>query len=128
MGYATRVVFESNPIRGDSIRFDSDSNCSHITTSRQDREEGDDGEAHSPWKWRRRARKGRSVVHKSMEDNSGAVVVANPEALAQLLKQVRTGPAVPVALWPLKTLEPSSLSWSQFTLEAEAEEAVVAGS
>lgn len=34
-------------------------------------------------------RKGRSVVHKSLEDNYGAVVVANHEALAQVLDQVR---------------------------------------
>lgn len=33
-------------------------------------------------------RKGRSVVHKNLEDNYGAVVVANHEALAQVLEQV----------------------------------------
>lgn len=33
-------------------------------------------------------RKGRSVVHKNLEDNYGAVVVANHEALAQVLDQV----------------------------------------
>lgn len=32
--------------------------------------------------------KSRSVVHKSLEDNYGAVVVANHEALTQLLEQV----------------------------------------
>lgn len=37
---------------------------------------------------RLRMRKGRSVVHKSLEDNYGAVVVANHEALAQVLDQV----------------------------------------
>lgn len=33
-------------------------------------------------------RKGRSVVHKTIEDNYTAVVVANHEALAQVLDQV----------------------------------------
>lgn len=35
-----------------------------------------------------RVRKGRSVVHKNLEDNYGAVVIANHEALAQVLEQV----------------------------------------
>lgn len=34
-------------------------------------------------------RKGRSVVHKTIEDNYSAVVGANHEALAQVLEQVR---------------------------------------
>ena len=33
-------------------------------------------------------RGGRSVVHKNLEDNYGAVISANHEALAQLLEQV----------------------------------------
>lgn len=37
---------------------------------------------------RLRMRKGRSVVHKTIEDNYSAVVVANHEALAQVLEQV----------------------------------------
>ncbi|KAJ6646522.1 hypothetical protein Bhyg_01734 [Pseudolycoriella hygida] len=36
---------------------------------------------------RLRMRKGRSVVHKNLEDNYGAVVIANHEALAQVLEQ-----------------------------------------
>lgn len=40
---------------------------------------------------RLRMRKGRSVVHKNLEDNYGAVIVANHEALAQVLDQVRVG-------------------------------------
>ena len=35
-------------------------------------------------------RKGRSVVHKNLEDNYGAVISANHEALAQILEQVKT--------------------------------------
>uniref|UniRef100_A0A1B0FEI8 Uncharacterized protein n=1 Tax=Glossina morsitans morsitans TaxID=37546 RepID=A0A1B0FEI8_GLOMM len=38
---------------------------------------------------RLRMRKGRSVVHKTIEDNYSAVVGANHEALAQVLEQVR---------------------------------------
>ena len=41
-------------------------------------------------------RRGRSVVHKNLEDNYGAVITANHEALAQILEQVRT-----LALFPL---------------------------
>lgn len=33
-------------------------------------------------------RNGRSVVHKNLEDNYGAVISANHEALAQILEQV----------------------------------------
>jgi hypothetical protein len=43
-----------------------------------------------PWKTSKlRLRKGRSVVHKNLEDNYGAVIVANHEALAQVLEQVK---------------------------------------
>lgn len=37
---------------------------------------------------RLRQRRGRTIVHRSLEDNYGAVVVANHEALAQFLEQV----------------------------------------
>ncbi|XP_037910726.1 uncharacterized protein LOC119651284 isoform X2 [Hermetia illucens] len=50
---------------------------------------------------RLRMRKGRSVVHKSIEDNYNAVIVANHEALAQVLEQLQQQPAVPIALRPL---------------------------
>jgi hypothetical protein len=55
---------------------------------------GDDESEWSPasghtWKKSKlRSRKGRSVVHKNLEDNYGAVIVANHEALAQVLEQV----------------------------------------
>ena len=38
---------------------------------------------------RLRMRKGRSVVHTNLEDNYSAVIVANHEALAQVLDQVK---------------------------------------
>lgn len=41
---------------------------------------------------RLRQRRGRSIVHRSLEDNYGAVVVANHEALAQFLDQVFSPP------------------------------------
>ena len=34
-------------------------------------------------------RRGRAVVHKNLEDNYGAVISANHEALAQILEQVK---------------------------------------
>lgn len=37
---------------------------------------------------RLRQRRGRSIVHRSLEDNYGAVIVANHEALAQFLERV----------------------------------------
>jgi hypothetical protein len=39
---------------------------------------------------RLRMRKGRSVVHTNLEDNYSAVIVANHEALVQVLDQVRS--------------------------------------
>lgn len=77
-------------------------------------EEGDDQEGEADVKWRSgRVRKGRCVVHKSMEENYDAVVGANLEALAQLLEQIRAGPAVPTSLRPLRTA--SDLTWTDFT-------------
>lgn len=67
-----------------------------------------------PWKTSRlRLRKGRSIVHKSLEDNYGAVVVANHEALAQVLEQVNLGAVVAPALRGLKTAV--NLRWTDFT-------------
>lgn len=40
---------------------------------------------------RLRMRKGRSVLHTNLEDNYSAVIVANHEALAQVLDQVICG-------------------------------------
>lgn len=44
--------------------------------------------AHNGRTYKLRSRKGRSIVHKNLEDNYGAVVVANHEALAQVLENV----------------------------------------
>ncbi|XP_046662500.1 uncharacterized protein LOC124355407 [Homalodisca vitripennis] len=63
----------------------------------------------------------RSVVHKNLEDNYGAVVVANHEALTQLLEQVNQGPAVPASLRAIKTQ--SGLQWTDFTVESGGEAA-----
>lgn len=49
----------------------------------------DDQEWNTPNKTHKlRSRKGRSIVHKNLEDNYGAVVVANHEALVQVLENV----------------------------------------
>nr|CAD7455924.1 unnamed protein product [Timema tahoe] len=64
-----------------------------------------------------RLRKGRSIVHKNLEDNYGAVIVANHEALAQVLEQLNQGPPVPMALRPLKTMV--NLRWTDFLVPDE---------
>lgn len=60
----------------------------HISQAGDDASEWSPASGHS-WKTNKlRLRKGRSVVHKNLEDNYGAVIVANHEALAQVLEQV----------------------------------------
>uniref|UniRef100_A0A8D8QAL4 Uncharacterized protein n=1 Tax=Cacopsylla melanoneura TaxID=428564 RepID=A0A8D8QAL4_9HEMI len=50
----------------------------------------EEGSEEDGWKGgtRVRVRRSRNVVHKTLEDNYGAVVIANHEALAQVLEQV----------------------------------------
>ncbi|XP_076296037.1 uncharacterized protein LOC143216652 isoform X1 [Lasioglossum baleicum] len=55
---------------------------------------------------RLRQRRGRSIVHRSLEDNYGAVVVANHEALAQFLEQLNQTPQVSTGLRALKNTNP----------------------
>lgn len=55
---------------------------------------------------RLRKRRGRSIVHRSLEDNYGAVVVANHEALAQLLEQLNQASPLSLGLRCLKTASP----------------------
>ncbi|GJQ86222.1 hypothetical protein Trydic_g8923 [Trypoxylus dichotomus] len=63
-----------------------------------------------------RSRKGRSIVHKNLEDNYGAVVVANHEALAQVLENIQQNNTIQPALRGLKTA--SNLRWSDFTIKS----------
>ncbi|KAK9737181.1 hypothetical protein QE152_g10884 [Popillia japonica] len=63
-----------------------------------------------------RSRKGRSIVHKNLEDNYGAVVVANHEALAQVLENIQQNSAIQPALRGLKTA--SNLCWNDFTIKS----------
>ncbi|EDV44372.1 uncharacterized protein Dana_GF16048 [Drosophila ananassae] len=72
---------------------------------------------------RLRMRKGRSVVHKTIEDNYTAVVVANHEALAQVLDQLQQTPAVPAALRPLANA--INLRYEDFTILEGAQAFVV---
>lgn len=62
-----------------------------------------------------RSRKGRSIVHKNLEDNYGAVIVANHEALAQVLENIQQTVHIPTALRGLKTT--SNLRWSDFSIK-----------
>ncbi|XP_068086010.1 uncharacterized protein [Anabrus simplex] len=72
---------------------------------------------------RLKLRKGRSVVHTSLEDNYGAVIVANHEALSQVLEQVNMGTTIPVALRGLKTAV--NLCWTDFVVPDESRAVVV---
>ncbi|CAK1585155.1 unnamed protein product [Parnassius mnemosyne] len=62
-----------------------------------------------------RVRKGRSVVHKNLEDNYGAVVIANHEALAQVLEQVQQSATMQPSLRGLKAC--TNLRWSDFNIQ-----------
>ncbi|XP_060527359.1 uncharacterized protein LOC132702615 [Cylas formicarius] len=62
-----------------------------------------------------RSRKGRSIVHRSLEDNYGAVVVANHEALAQVLENIQQSVHVQPALRGLKTSP--NLRLADFTIK-----------
>uniref|UniRef100_A0A1B0CIK0 Uncharacterized protein n=2 Tax=Lutzomyia longipalpis TaxID=7200 RepID=A0A1B0CIK0_LUTLO len=73
---------------------------------------------------RLRMRKGRSVVHKNLEDNYGAVIVANHEALAQVLDQLQQSPPVPMILRPLANS--MNLRFEEFSI-VEGGRAVVIG-
>lgn len=58
-------------------------NTSYVQVTEDDHDWIQNGRTH-----KLRSRKGRSIVHKNLEDNYGAVVVANHEALAQVLENV----------------------------------------
>ncbi|KAG4073102.1 hypothetical protein HA402_009521 [Bradysia odoriphaga] len=73
---------------------------------------------------RLRMRKGRSVVHKNLEDNYGAVVVANHEALAQVLEQLQKTTTISLPLRPLANS--INLRFEDFTI-LEGVRGVVAG-
>ncbi|XP_032516362.2 uncharacterized protein LOC116769400 isoform X1 [Danaus plexippus] len=62
-----------------------------------------------------RVRKGRSVVHKNLEDNYGAVVIANHEALAQVLEQVQQSVTMQPSLRGLKTS--TNLRFKDFSIQ-----------
>ncbi|XP_018576497.1 uncharacterized protein LOC108915033 [Anoplophora glabripennis] len=64
-----------------------------------------------------RSRKGRSIVHKNLEDNYGAVIVANHEALAQVLENIlQQSNHIQPALRGLKTS--SNLRWTDFSIKS----------
>ncbi|KAK4882957.1 hypothetical protein RN001_006276 [Aquatica leii] len=62
-----------------------------------------------------RSRKGRSIVHKNLEDNYGAVIIANHEALAQVLENIQQGTPVQPALRGLKSSP--NLRWTDFSIK-----------
>lgn len=70
-----------------------------------------------------RSKKGRSIVHKNLEDNYGAVVVANHEALAQVLENIQQINHIQPALRGLKTL--SNLRWTDFSIKSTTQPVLV---
>ncbi|XP_025267179.1 uncharacterized protein LOC105259582 isoform X2 [Camponotus floridanus] len=69
-------------------------------------EEDQDWKDDEPRMGRLRQRRGRTIVHRSLEDNYGAVVVANHEALAQFLEQENQAVQLPAGLRALKNANP----------------------
>ncbi|GAB1865238.1 Serine-rich adhesin for platelets [Camponotus japonicus] len=69
-------------------------------------EEDQDWKDDEPRMGRLRQRRGRTIVHRSLEDNYGAVVVANHEALAQFLEQENQIAQLPAGLRALKNANP----------------------
>ncbi|XP_018338565.1 PREDICTED: uncharacterized protein LOC108746350 isoform X2 [Trachymyrmex septentrionalis] len=67
---------------------------------------------------RLRQRRGRTVVHRSLEDNYGAVVVANHEALAQFLEQENQTVQFPPSLRALKNANPRLKHFNVDTLSS----------
>ncbi|KAI4491723.1 hypothetical protein M0804_003115 [Polistes exclamans] len=67
---------------------------------------------------RLRQRRGRSIVHRSLEDNYGAVVVANHEALAQFVEQLQVNQVAQVPPGPLRALKNSNPRLRDFTIDA----------
>ncbi|XP_021183999.3 uncharacterized protein LOC110371884 isoform X2 [Helicoverpa armigera] len=72
-----------------------------------------------------RVRKGRSVVHRNLEDNYGAVVIANHEALAQVLEQVQQSATMQPSLRGLKAC--TNLRWNDFALQQPKPTPIKAG-
>jgi len=64
-------------------------------------------------------RKGRSIVHKNLEDNYGAVITANHEAIAQILEQVCQNRPTPSSLKSLASA--MNLRFSDFSVLSESE-------
>ncbi|XP_018392509.1 PREDICTED: uncharacterized protein LOC108771665 isoform X2 [Cyphomyrmex costatus] len=67
---------------------------------------------------RLRQRRGRTIVHRSLEDNYGAVVVANHEALAQFLEQENQTVQFPSNLRALKNANPRLKHFNVDTLSS----------
>ncbi|KAK2579901.1 hypothetical protein KPH14_007581 [Odynerus spinipes] len=67
---------------------------------------------------RLRQRRGRSIVHRSLEDNYGAVVVANHEALAQFVEQLQVNQVAQVPSSGLRALKNSNPRLRDFSIDA----------
>ncbi|KAJ8686935.1 hypothetical protein QAD02_022729 [Eretmocerus hayati] len=83
-----------------------------------DRSDGDNSLQRLRLAHHQRHKRARSIVHRSLEDNYGAVIVANHESLAQLLERERAQPA-PISPPGLRALKctPKEPHLEDFTLD-----------
>ncbi|CAH1717775.1 unnamed protein product [Chironomus riparius] len=77
----------------------SDAAC--LDVSQSDLTDGCQGSSRNKIVNRLRLRKGRSVVHTNLEDNYSAVIIANHEALAQVLDQLQQPQSIPSSMRPI---------------------------
>ncbi|XP_070506301.1 serine-rich adhesin for platelets isoform X2 [Chironomus tepperi] len=90
----------------------SDAAC--LDVSQNDLTDGCQGSSRNKIVSRLRLRKGRSVVHTNLEDNYSAVIVANHEALAQVLDQLQQPQSIPPSLRPIANC--LNLRFDDFTI------------
>merc|ERR1719382_1975891 len=104
---------------------EADSERDSVSPQRGHDEAGHYGEEHSPVTTNRKRvsrlsmRKGRSIVHKNLEDNYGAVITANHEAIAQILEQVCQNRPTPPSLRSLAAA--MNLRLADFSVLSESE-------
>merc|ERR1719382_1135913 len=104
---------------------EADSERDSVSPQRGHDEAGHYGEEGSPvTSVRKRSsrlsmRKGRSIVHKNLEDNYGAVITANHEAIAQILEQVCQNRPTPPSLRSLAAA--MNLRLADFSVLSESE-------
>ncbi|XP_075223294.1 uncharacterized protein LOC142325424 isoform X2 [Lycorma delicatula] len=116
LGNSRLEVMPEKPQRSGSLR--DKNNASHQLGIIEDPIESDEWKlSDSVGSGRKRHR---SVIHSSLEENYGAVVVANHEALSLLLEQANRNGFVPESLDSLKNLD-VTLQWKDFVIDETTE-------